>query len=92
MRAIFEAIDPSPHGLKLRGHPVVQRVNGGLIVISAGHAGLVGDDEDMTAAVIEQADGFPGSVEPFHLVRSVHISKIAVQNTVAIEETAGRSR
>ena len=52
MRAIFEAIDVRTNSCKVLVNMLVQGVNGLLIVISAGHTGLIGDHKDEIAPVI----------------------------------------
>jgi hypothetical protein len=70
-------------------HVGVEQIHCRFLVKPAGNAGLIGDDEDVVAGVIEQTHGHWRSGRPFEIIDPVNITAVDIENAVAIEKCCG---
>ena len=59
-----------------------------LVVVAAGDAGLVGNDEDMPAGLGGVTDRIARAVDPLEAVARADIAVIDVEHAVAVQEQA----
>ena len=86
VRAIAPVVDRGAFGGKLLRHPAVERFDRLFLVESFGDARLIGDDEDVTAGVVQELHRLLGAADPRDLMRRVDIAVVDVEDSVAIEE------
>ena len=86
MRAVIERVDMGafrPQGIL---HVGMELAHGRFLVVAAGDAGLVGDDDHVIAGLIEQPHGFWRACDPFKLFGPVGIAVVDIEHAVAIEK------
>lgn len=86
MRAITEIVDTRAGGRHAPAHFVVKTLDGGFLIEPACYAGLIGDDEDKKPCRIAELNGLYRSRRPFEVFGSINITKVAIDNAVAVKE------
>src|SRR5437868_14454119 len=92
VRAVPDIVDARALRQQFGAHPVMQHIELGLGEEAARDAGLVGEEEDKIAGVVEAADRFRRIRHPANTLFRSHIAVVAVDDTVAVEEGGGSLR
>ena len=86
MRAISDVVDDSALRGKLGAHPVMQRVELGFGEKAARDAGLVGEEENEIAGVVEPSDRLRRIRHPADAFPRAHVAVVMVDDAVAVEK------
>ncbi len=87
VRAIAPVVDRGAFGGKLLRHPAVERFRSPLPrKVPLATPGLIGDDEDVIAGVVQELHRLLGAADPLDLMRRMDIAVVDVEDSVAIEE------
>ena len=84
--AVAEVVDRAAAGANLVDHPGGKTGELGFVVVAAGDAGLVGDDEDVPAGVGGGAHGVDGAGDEYESFLMADPAVIDVDDAVAVEE------
>src|SRR5262249_9276631 len=86
MRAIIKRIDMGALLFELALHVRVECFDSGFIIVTAGHAGLICNDEYVVSGLVQKAHGFGCALNPFELFGPVRIAAVDIQDAIAIEK------
>jgi len=86
MRTISDVVDHSALGGELGAHPVVQCVELDLGEKAARDAGLVGEEENEIAGIVEPSDRLCRIRHPADPLPCAHIAVVMVDDAVAVEK------
>src|ERR1019366_2456605 len=89
MRTPADVVYSTPQFAQLALHPGVQLTNIIVGVIAPRNTCLVGDQEDVIATMVQQANCVKDTVRPNEAFSRADIAIVAVQNAVAIEKHGG---
>lgn len=90
MRAKIECVDMGAMRCKIVLHMCVEKIHRRFIIVAAGNAGLIRDDQYVVPGQIQKAHSFRRPSHPFELFRLVSVAMIDVKNAITIEK-GGRS-
>src|SRR6185437_1085772 len=91
VRTVIERVDMSSARGKVSLHMGMEQLYGVLIEIAASNAGLIADNEHIVARLVQQLHGFLRSRNPFELIGSVGVTKIHIEDTVAIKKCSWKA-
>ena len=86
VRTEADVVDARILSGEFAAHPVVQGAHVRFAEHAARHAGLVGDDEDVIAGLIEVADGVGDAIDPAEARAAADVAVVVVDDAVAVEE------
>jgi len=89
VRAIIDAVEISSGVPQPNGHPVMDSVDERFRVVPASDTGLIGDDKDEKAALIQFADGSRGKWKHMKSRNVIQVADFFRNGAVAIEKNGG---
>lgn len=86
VRAEIDTLERCARTGERRFHPVGELLKIGFRVVASANAGLIGDDHERVARILECSGGLEDARHPLEFVDLVHVAVVDVDDAVPIEK------